>query len=293
MKKFPLNPLKNTAASSLSGCIHRFLSKVIISLPTKSEFVDVFEKTLIGGISCVNTRLAFGTSILLPKDQNGNRRKNLKLINKTRSKNNNNYEDKTLVGKIPKMDENKQCGNALTKLLPTGSIKRSRKTPTIREFNLITEGISDEDKIGHFFIVDVEFNEEKASEKHLLFNEIYTPIFEKKKVLPPTKRSIFKLLDVMRLNDKGLFYMATSKTHSTMGKKFFIPPYAKYIRFLIKRCEWIVTRIYSHYTFEQSKFKKHFVIMNQVSRQRAKTSFGKEFFKLMNKKLTLKKTSTN
>ena len=109
------------------------------------------------------------------------------MINKTRSKNNNNYEDKTLVGKILKMDENKQCGNALTKPLPTGSI-RSRETPTIREFNLIIEGISDEDKIGHLFIVDVEFNEEKTSEKHLLFNEIYTPIFEKKEGSSPHRK---------------------------------------------------------------------------------------------------------
>ena len=72
------------------------------------------KKTLIGGISCVNTRLAFGTSILLPKDQNGNRRKKLKLIYKIKNKNNNNYEDKKLVGKILKMDESKQYSNAMT-----------------------------------------------------------------------------------------------------------------------------------------------------------------------------------
>ena len=35
-KKFPYNPGKYTLASSLSGCIDRFLSKTIISLPTKA-----------------------------------------------------------------------------------------------------------------------------------------------------------------------------------------------------------------------------------------------------------------
>ena len=62
----------------------------------------------------------------------------------------------------------------------------------------------------------------KPQKKHLLFNETYTPIFEKKKVLPPTERSVFQLLDAMKLNDKGLLnsYKATSKTHSTMGKSF-------------------------------------------------------------------------
>ena len=50
----------------------------------------------------------------------------------------------------------------------------------MREFNLILQGISDTDKIGHLFIVDVEFDMENATEKQLFFNEIYTPIFEKK-----------------------------------------------------------------------------------------------------------------
>ena len=134
-KKFPNNPRKCTSAISLSGCIHQYLSKVIIFLPTKSEFVDVFEKTLIGGFSCVNTRLAFDTTILLPKSQSANRKRNLKLIHKIRNKENNNYEEKRLVGKILKMDENNQYVNGMTKPLPTGSIKRSKKTPTLREFN--------------------------------------------------------------------------------------------------------------------------------------------------------------
>ena len=53
MKKFPYSPRKCTSVSSLSGCIHRYLSKAIISLPTQAEFVDVFEKTLIGGFTCL------------------------------------------------------------------------------------------------------------------------------------------------------------------------------------------------------------------------------------------------
>ena len=48
------------------------------------------------------------------------------------------------------------------------------------------------------------------------------------------------------------------------------------------RCGWKVTKIRGHYSFEQKKFKKHFVIMNQVSRQNAKTDVEKDFFKLMN-----------
>ena len=42
------------------------MSKTIITLPTSSEIIDIFEKTLTGGFSCVNTGLAFDTEILLP-----------------------------------------------------------------------------------------------------------------------------------------------------------------------------------------------------------------------------------
>ena len=52
--------------------------------------------------------------------------------------------------------------------------------------------------------------------------------------------------------------------------------------FLIKRAGWLVTNIYERYTFEQSKFKKDFVVMNQRSRQTATSSVEKDFFKLLN-----------
>ena len=53
------------SAISFSGCVHRDKSKCCIALPTEAEHVRVFEKTLNGGFSCVNTRLAFDTETLL------------------------------------------------------------------------------------------------------------------------------------------------------------------------------------------------------------------------------------
>ena len=108
----------------------------------------------------------------------------------------------------------------------------------------------------------------------------------KKEGSSATERSVFQLLDAIRLSDKELlnYCKATSKTHSTMGEKFFIPLCAEHIHSLIKkkmRLEF-VTWIYSHYTFEQSKFTKEFVIKNQISRQNAKTSREKDFYKLTN-----------
>ena len=67
--KYGFNPRKCNSASSLSGTIERDLSKVIIAPPTSYETVDIFEQTLTGGFTCVNTRLAFDTEILLPNSK--------------------------------------------------------------------------------------------------------------------------------------------------------------------------------------------------------------------------------
>ena len=117
---------------------------------------------------------------------------------------------------------------------------------------------------GRNCVVDIEFDHENANKKQLFFNEIYTPIFEKKKVLSLNERSAFQLLDAMRLNDKGTInsYKTNAKTHATMDEKFAIHLYAEHLQLLIWRCGWRVTKVRLHYTFEQSKFKKEFVIMN-------------------------------
>ena len=67
-----------------------------------------------------------------------------------------------------------------------------------------------------------------------------------------------------------------------MSKKVFIPVYLEHIRFLVKRVSWVVTKIHSHYTFEQERFKKDFIIVNQNSRQKAKDYVEKYFYKLLN-----------
>ena len=76
MKKTLYNPQKCTSVSWFSGCMHCFLSKTIIALPAHTEIVDLFEQTLIGGFSCVNTRLALDSIIFLPKHSHKQNNKN-------------------------------------------------------------------------------------------------------------------------------------------------------------------------------------------------------------------------
>ena len=178
------------------------------------------------------------------------------------------------------MDENNQYGHAMTKPLPYGCIKRKLKPPPFHEFNKILNSISHEDKMGRLFLVDIKFN--SRDPKHMLFNEIYPPVFKKNKEnIELYERSSLQLMSVLQKNDekdKINTFHYTSKTHSTMEEKKVFSPFIS----LIKRAGWLVTKIYEHYTFEQSKFKKEFVIMNQKSKQKSSTSAEKDFFKLPN-----------
>ena len=62
---FKYNLCKCNSASLFRGCVQRNKSKCYVALPSDAEHVRLFEKTLIGGFSCVITRLAFVTEILI------------------------------------------------------------------------------------------------------------------------------------------------------------------------------------------------------------------------------------
>ena len=53
-----------------------------------------------------------------------------------------------------------------------------------------------EDSIGHLFVVDIEFDEQNATKKQYMYNEIFPPIIEKQKILDANERSLFQLLEL-------------------------------------------------------------------------------------------------
>ena len=185
--KYGFNPRKCNSASSMSGCIEREMSRVILVFPTKLEHVEIFEQTVTGGFSSVNTRLAFDTQILLPnlddktdlennplnKDFNYKVVYNLKLDGKK-------VEKKRVITKILKLGENNQYGHGMTKPLLTGCIKDDSDI-LWAAFNILLEKVNSEDKIGHLFAVDIVFDSKNATEKELAYNEIYPPIIERQK----------------------------------------------------------------------------------------------------------------
>ena len=58
--------------------------------------------------------------------------------------------------------------------------------------------------------------------------------------------------------------------------------YLEDLAFCIKRAGWKVTKIHSHITCEQARFKEKIILINQKSRQQSKNSIEKDFYKLMN-----------
>lgn len=164
----------------------------------------------------------------------------------------------------------------MTKPLPYGCIKKQRNTPTLGQFNRILDAIDHTGTIDHLFTVDIKFS--NINQKALLFNEIYPPIFEKNKKIDPYERSSLQKMSIAVKTDtkdeiNNLPY--NSKMHSALKDKRFVTIYAEDLHFLVSRAGWLVTYIYAHYKFYQSKFKKEFVVMNQKSRQTASSKVGK------------------
>ena len=170
----------------------------------------------------------------------------------------------------------------MTNSLPTGCIKNDRGI-SWEKFNFLLETVSFEDKIGHLYIVDIEFDVKNATKREFAYNGIYPPIIEKQKTIDSYERSVFQLLEQFVNGDKGpKAYRATAKAHANLFKKNFLPMYLEDLVFCIKKTGWKVTKIHSHLTFEQARFKQNFMLMNQKSRQKSKNSVEQDFYKLMN-----------
>ena len=79
------------------------------------------------------------------------------------------------------------------------------------------ERVGLDDPTEHLFIVDIEFDHKNASAKQIMYNEIFPPVVEKKKVFEPNERSIFQLMELYSetLNDNPKSYKlsANPKPH--------------------------------------------------------------------------------
>ena len=284
--KYGFNPRKCNSAATFSGCVEREMSKIIIALPTSNEVVSIFENTLNGGFSSVNTRLGFDTEVFLPNNCNrGNNNPiykdyNYKILYNLADNETQKYR---IISKIIKFDENNQYGYAMTKPMPTGCIHLNSDI-SFKTFNILLEKVNLDDEIGHLYLVDIELDFEKITDKQRIYNEIAPPIIEKNSSIDIFERSTYQLLENSQLLDTGKYkkYQVTKKAHATLFSKNCFPLYLEHLAVLIKRLGWKVTKIHQHYQFEQERFKRDFIIRNQKARQQSQNNVEKDFYKLLN-----------
>ena len=128
----------------------------------------------------------------------------------------------------------------------------------MNKFNLLLETISLDDKIRHLFAIDIEFDYENAD-----------AVIDKQKTLDGNERSVFQLCELYAeaSEREPKSHRTTKRSQVALIPKKFIPLYLERLKFLILRCGWKVIKLYSHFTFEMSIFKREFILMNQKSRQ--------------------------
>ena len=105
------------------------------------------------------------------------KRDDLKVMYKIELDNKNFHHEMRIITKILKLDENNQYGFAMTKLVPTCFI-REHPAPSWLKFILLLETVDLDDKIGHLFVVDIEFDNKRATEQEYTYNEVLPPIIE-------------------------------------------------------------------------------------------------------------------
>ena len=200
----------------------------------------------------------------------------LKLDNDEKSK------EYRVISKIIKFAENNQYGFAMTKPMPVGAIKE--KDTSWTEYNLLFEKVSLDDKKGHIFVVDIEFDYLHATDCQIIYNEILPPFIEKNTKIETNERSVYQLLELYSEDSRGnpKNYKVSAKADSNLLAKKFVPLYLEEIKFVVLRCGSKVTKLYKHYYFDQERFKRNFILMNQKARQEAGDKVESDFCKLLN-----------
>ena len=165
--RYGFNPRKYNSTSTLRGCIKREMSKVIIALPTSNEVLDIFERTITAGFSCVNNGLAFDSVIFLPNanknDKSYRKDYDFKIFYHIKL----DYEKtqpKRIISKILKLDENNQYSFGMTKPLPTGCIKTDPFI-SFKTLNDLIRTLDINSSIGHLYVVHIEFDHKNAIKK--------------------------------------------------------------------------------------------------------------------------------
>ena len=170
----------------------------------------------------------------------------------------------------------------MTKPMPTGCIKQ-KELPSWLDFHILLETVDLHGSIRHLFIVDIFLMKKTLTKSNCSTMKFFHRSLKNKKLLTQMKDLHINFLNYLikiKINQNHIDVLLNLMP--VCFQKNFIPLYLEDLRFLIKRCSLKVTKVYTHFIFEQSCFKRGFLLNNQRKRQKVKTSIEKDFYKLMN-----------
>ena len=136
-----------------------------------------------------------GNKILVDNDNKNNWKDySYKNCYKLKLDNQDCYSNKRVISKTLKLNEDNQYGFTMRKPLPTGCLKKKQMS-TWRKLNLLLEKVDLDAPIGHLFVVDIHFDHKRVRAKQILYIEISPPVIEKHKIIKPSERSVYQLLE--------------------------------------------------------------------------------------------------
>lgn len=86
----------------------------------------------------------------------------MKLIYNLKLENEKSSFQKSVIAKILKLDENNQYDDVMIKPIPDGHFRGEPEVLHLKQFNILIENVSLEDKRGHFFVVDINFDQKNG-----------------------------------------------------------------------------------------------------------------------------------
>ena len=124
----------------------------------------------------------------------GNTRKISRRFTKKQDEEKNIFEDKRVVTKIIKMDENNQYGNAMTKPLPTGSTKRATKIQQWDNLTWYFRGFPITIKLDIYSLLTLNLITKMQQKNNYFLMKFIHQYWKKIKFYPPVKGRYFNFL---------------------------------------------------------------------------------------------------
>ena len=250
LKQFGLDPCHYFSTPGLTWDAALKSTKVKLDLLTDIDMVLMVERGIRGGISCAMTRHA--------------------VANNQRSQN---YDPNSPSSFITYLDVNNLYGYALSDTLPVSDFRWVEESCHNMVIEKILRGTQRPDE-GFILEVDLEYPECL----HDLHNDY--PLAPEGVEINSEQLSPYQKELIGKLRESGIKRYATKKLIPNLMKKSCYVIHAKNLKFYLLK-GLILTKVYRILSFIQKPWVKSYIDLCTTNRQKAASTFEKDFWKLM------------